>query len=450
MLKAKYRLVYEGRDVTRDLEGWVLSLTYKDKTVGEADELTVVVRDDDHRWKGEWNPKQGDRIVATIESEGRVLECGAFTVDELNYGGGVSGHTLSIGALSAGVKTQVRTKSSFSHEGKTLRQLVGSYADKYGWRVEGLIRDFRINKVTQFHETDLGFLHRIASEFGYLFTLRGNVLVFSYLPDMAREKSVVLVKWDDARTDYTIRDKVAGIYVRGQYRYHNRKEKKTYDELVKGGANPSVDVLREVEGIDNDEQGLYKVEGKMYKKNLDQVEIQCTVPGNCLLVSGVHADVEGWWNYSGKYFCSESVHVVDRNGNYVTSPILKKVVASNDSAVSAKVGKSKDDVPLTLEGRIRASKNVEELVREAIDALGNIVGEQPLGKDVWKPNISVLQQVAGRLYTIGNRNGVGAFLRISNDTIEKRYRAKDVTGAQRYANEVMELLQRKMEAGTYR
>jgi hypothetical protein len=283
-----------------------------------------------------------------------------------------------------------------------------------------------------------------------MFALRGNILVFSYLPDMTKEKSVMVVNWEDAKMNYSIRDKVAGIYVRGQYRYHNRKEKKTYDDLVKAGANPSVDMMREVEGIDNDEEGLYKVDGRMYKKNMDQVEIQCSVPGSVLLVSGVNVDVEGWWNYSGKYFCSESVHVVDRQGNYVTAPTMKKIVANNDAAVSGKVGKTAEGVPLTLEGRIRVSRNVEELVREAISALGNIVGEEPLGSDVYRPNIKVLRLVADRLYSIGNRDGVGAYLRVSIETLERRYKVKDLAGVQRYANEVMKLLERNLEEGKYR
>jgi len=339
--KATYKIVYEGKDITRDLEGEVISLSYRDKTIGEADEISLVLKDELHKWKSSWNPQKGDKLEANIITGDQLLRCGEFSIDEVDFlGSAEGGDTVSIKALSAGVRTSVRTKSSFAHEGKTLKQVAQKIADKYNYRVQGIIHNYSIGRITQFHETDLGFLHRIAEEYGYVFSLRGNILVFTYLPDLCNTKAAIDVDFADAKLNYQIRDKVAGIYVRGQYRYHNRKEKKLYDGLVNAGANPSADVFRSVDHIDNDEHGLYKVDGRMYKKNMEQVEINCTVPGNVILVSGINVNMTNWFNYSGKFFLSESSHIVDGNNNYVTGCQFKKIVPNQKTGNKAgeKVG----------------------------------------------------------------------------------------------------------------
>ncbi len=342
-VKADYDITYEGKDITLDLQGEVVSVIYRDKTAGEADELTLNIKDEQHKWKDSWNPKKGDTIIANITSGSNQLQCGTFTVDNLSFTGNrEGGHMLCLQALSAGVKTAVRTKTSFAHEGKSLKAIAEKIADKYNYKVQGIIHNYSINRVTQFHETDIEFLHRVALEFGYMFTLRGNILVFSYLPELNMGDAVVTVDFGDIITDYNIIDKVAGIYVRGQNRYHNSKEKKLYDSLVAAGANPSADVLRSIDHVDNDEQGLYKVDGRMYKKNLEQVEIDATFPGNVLCVGGVNASLTNWFNYSGKYLVGESTHQVDRENNYTTSAQFKKILqnAATGNAPGDKVGYS--------------------------------------------------------------------------------------------------------------
>lgn len=332
--KAVLKIVYEGKDITVDLNPYLISLTYRDKAVGEADELTIELRNNSFIWMWVWNPQKGDAISAEIIQGDASLPCGKFTVDEVTFRGSRdAGHVATIMALGAGIKEQLRTKTSFAHEGKTLKELVKKYADKYHYKVQGLIHNFSIARVTQWHETDLGFLQRIAEQFGYFFSVKGDIMVFTYLPDMNNAAGAVTVRMD-AALDYFVRDKVAGVYVKAQNRYYNKKQKKLFDNLVQAGAQPSFDGLTLHGKADNDEQGIYKAGGRLYKKNMEQVEIDVKVPGNIYLLSGNNVNTVGWFNYNGVYMIAQAAHTVTRDGSYITHAIYKKIVKNKGAAAA--------------------------------------------------------------------------------------------------------------------
>lgn len=338
-MKASYQVVYEGRNITADISDLILRISYTDKTLREADDLSITVIDDDHRWKNAWNPKKGDKIEVSITTDEGTLPCGVFDVDTCSFSGdNESGHICTIRGLSAGVKTTVRTKTSFAHEGKTLAAVVKKVADKYNYKVQGIIKNFKLERVTQFHETDLAFLQRLATEYGYTFSLRGDTFVFTYLKELAAVESVGTIDFNEIIGGYSIEDKVAGIYVRGQYRYHKAKEKRLIERVVEDGTGASSsDTLAIREHVDSDEEGMYKVQGQIYKKNMDQVELGCTLPGNIYIVAGNCVAAVNWGGaYDGKYFISESTHIIERDGSYTTSARYKRVLPATGAEVGTK------------------------------------------------------------------------------------------------------------------
>lgn len=331
--KVALKIVYEGRDITIDLMPYLISFSYRDKAVGEADELSIVLRNNSMIWMWAWNPQKGDTITAEIIQGNGRLDCGKFTVDEPVFTGSKdSGHICTINALGAGVKDNVRTKSSFAHEGKTLKAIAEKIAGKYKYKVQGIIHDYSIRRVTQWHETDLGFLHRIAAEFGYLFALKGDVLVFTYFPELNNAAGAMTVKRIECM-GYTVRDKTAGVYVKGQNRYYNAKKKQLLENSVDGGASGSSDTHRTHSKVDNDEQGVYRAGGRLYKKNMDQVEINVTMPGNIYVMSGNNVNAEGFFNYNGVYMIAEATHTVTKDAGYVTYPVFKKIVKNKGEGV---------------------------------------------------------------------------------------------------------------------
>ena len=55
----KVRLVikYADKDITKDLSGSILSLTYTSNASGEADSIELSVEDRDGKWQSVWYPQ---------------------------------------------------------------------------------------------------------------------------------------------------------------------------------------------------------------------------------------------------------------------------------------------------------------------------------------------------------------------------------------------------------
>lgn len=323
--KAALKVTYEGADITVDILPYLMSFTYRDKVSGESDELTLQLRDNAHLWKWAWMPKSGDKIEADIIQGNTGLPCGKFEVTEVSFTGSTdSGHTCTITALSAGVLAPHKTKTSWAHEGTTLKAIAEHYAKKYHWKVQGIIHNYSIARVTQFNESDLGFLHRLAEEYGYALTLKGETLVFTYMEDMNNAAGTIKVKRDEL-ISYSIRDKTVGIYVKGQNRYYNPKKKKLIENSVDGGGK-GADTYRTHSKADNDAQGLQWVGGRLYKKNMEQTQVDATMPGNIYIMAGNNVNLEGFFNFNGVYMISEANHSVTPDGGYITSAVFKNIV----------------------------------------------------------------------------------------------------------------------------
>ncbi|MDZ7822963.1 MAG: hypothetical protein U5K75_02255 [Ahrensia sp.] len=75
-----FRLIYQGTDISGDMDPMTTAINYVDNLHGKADEIDVTVQDKDGRWKGSWKPEPGDTMDLTIyDGAGGVLPCGTFT-----------------------------------------------------------------------------------------------------------------------------------------------------------------------------------------------------------------------------------------------------------------------------------------------------------------------------------------------------------------------------------
>lgn len=329
---ASLTLIYEGKNVTGDLTPLLDSFTYTDKTEGEADELELTLMNDDDRWINGWHPSKGDTIAASITQDGQVMQCGKFEVDEISGGGSrQSGSTVTLRCIAAGFTYNIRSKKSHAHENKTLRQIVQKVADEYGFKVNGIVKDFSIGRVNQYNETDMAFLHRLADKFGYVFSLRDKTLVFTHVLDLHSQSAVdTIVRQDN--TDWTFKDKVSNIYNKARHRHHNKKNKKLYDLAISAGIEPSkaIQATLEVRGrVDNDLQSEQHANGKLYKANEKELELTIGCPGKIIYLAGNCVNTQGFGVYDQKYIIAESSHTITKGGGYTTGVKLRKTLKQN-------------------------------------------------------------------------------------------------------------------------
>lgn len=321
--KASYKVVFAGRDVTTDISPFLLSISYNDKTQGACDEIEIVVEDTDGLWRGEWYPQKGDTLDVTIGMDGVVVPCGVFEIDEIEMSGPPD--QISIRGLSTGIKSPLRTKRSQAYENQSLQAIAETVAGRHGLTVSGEIETIQIERETQNRETDLSFLARVAAEFGYVFNLRGENLVFTTVFKLEAADPVTEVD----RTDlirYSIRDKTSGVFKSAQTRYVNPQTNKLQAGAVDGADDVETnDVLELRVRVENDGQAESKSKAALHMANSRQQSGSLTLPGSPMLLAGSNFDLTGMGTVSGKYHIVESSHRIDAAAGYLTTVEIKRV-----------------------------------------------------------------------------------------------------------------------------
>lgn len=318
-----YKILYNSKDITRDISDHLLSLSYTDKVEGESDEIEIEVEDKDALWQNDWFPEKGDTIEVQIIDAGAVLKCGKFTVDEKKLKCGRSdGDTFQISGVAASITKKLRTKRSTAHENKTLRQLAQVVADRHGLTVKGTIPDIRFSRVTQNVETDLSFLNRIAQEYGLLFSIRDKQLVFQDKVELESKLHILSLDKTDVQ-DFEFLDKTENTFKDAKVSYHNpeKNEHIEYESEDPDGYDTLIDRSK----VENSQQAEKKAKAGLHKKNSRTLTCSVTCPGNVLLLSGVNVELTGFGKFSCIGHITEAKHSLDRSDGYTCSFEAKKV-----------------------------------------------------------------------------------------------------------------------------
>lgn len=345
----KFKLIYEGKDITADMSRFVDDLTYTDNESGESDEITIGLHDIDDLWKGPWFPLKGDKVKLELGYNSDMIDCGTFTVDEIEFSGPPD--RVVISALSAGVKSPLRTKNNKAYEKQTLKQIAEEIAKKYGFQLvagDGNQKslEIKVERVTQNRETDLSFLKRIGLDNGILFSVRDTNIVFTSVYSLEEKKSITSFDKTDL-ISFNFKDKATKVYKSCVVKYLDPKTGKVVKAETKADDTSSEDVLEVRTRVENLQQAENKSKAYLHDANSKQQEGNITIEGNTDVMAGVNVDIYGIGGLSGKFKVKRSTHTFNRGGGYTTSadlqrldvPILRDkfvlgdVLFDNDSAV---------------------------------------------------------------------------------------------------------------------
>lgn len=331
VIEAKYRVVYNGKNITADLAGTLVSLTYTDHSEGSSDELQLTVEDSLGLWRYPWIPAKGDKLEAFIGDGDVMVPCGRFEVDEMNFTGPPD--SLEIRALAVPVTSSMRTRRSYAHENKTLAEIARSIAKDNGLTVQGKIRgNLRLERTMQHQETDLAFLRRVSMKFGYVFSIRDDKLIFTSIYDLESASSVASID-RSGLTRYDLKDTAHNVYRAAKVKYHEPNT----NELVEAGHDDetgletSGSVLTIYERAENFQQAEEMGRAALHRANTRAQEGTLVFPGNPLILAGVNIELTGMGRLSGIYHVKKSVHSLTPSGAYTTDVEVKKVALINES-----------------------------------------------------------------------------------------------------------------------
>lgn len=336
-----FRVSYGAGDVTAAIDDFLVRLDFTDNLHGKADEIQIQVEDTSGAFTGEFWPKKGDDLNVSIGWNGGELDglwpCGYFVIDEAQADGPPD--TVTIKALSSSIKKPVRQRNSRAFEGQTIKQIADKIAAENGMSILGELPEILITRATQHKETDLGFLARLASEYGCICKANGDAaLIMHSLDDLLSRQCEALID----RTNiirYSFRSKTADAPRAHVARYFNPATKQLLggtvpDRLaiplastpapgaiglfnrswIGGDKAGRMDVGKWFERLEDQAQADARITARLMKATLGQVEGSITIPGDPRMRAGMNAYLDGFGVLTGPYLVTMARHSLTRGG----------------------------------------------------------------------------------------------------------------------------------------
>ena len=326
--KATVQVVYNQKDISRSLDADFISLHVTDKLNGESDELEITLHDAHDKWSNDWYAGKGDTLAIKITDELGTLDAGTFEIDEIE----ISGHnpqTVTIKGLATGVSHPLRTKNNTAHDNSSLAKIARHYAQKHGLTLVGKIKDIPIERSTQYQETDIAYLKRLADQYGYVVTIKKKQLIFSEIASLKTLPTHVTVHKQDL-SSYRITDKIREVAKSAKQTSTNAQKRKTHKSHKQ--ADQSGDYLTSSDQINsrhhasNDADASLQSQAKLDKANNEKTTGDISFcRGRTDIKAGKVVDLQGFGVLSGRYQLSDVSHTVDRSGGYYTESSIKRI-----------------------------------------------------------------------------------------------------------------------------
>src|SRR5690554_5394618 len=313
MRRAGVDIVYQGVNITKDVEKDKIEFTYNDNATGRADDISLSIKDDTGKWISSWAPERGDAGQAILwtkdwdkEGDSKSLDCGIFQVDEPQYSG--PPRTVTIKASSTPANTEfMHTPRSDVWDGASIKEIAQTIARNAGLK---LVYDSKAEPITDFleqsEESDASFLYNICQRNGLAMKLYDKRIVIFDETIYEAKKAVMTIReedmlpgwncgssltdsgYDGCRTVYV--DMAAGELIDYLYRIPGRKGSKIYH------VNEECLSIAEAERL---------AKSAVREKNKNEFTFSCSIPGNLSLVSSQTVNIEGFGKFDGKYYIDQ-------------------------------------------------------------------------------------------------------------------------------------------------
>ncbi|ECG8633660.1 phage protein D [Salmonella enterica subsp. salamae] len=322
-------LRYNLKDITHDITAYATSITFTDKLSGESDELEVELEDSEQRWRDAWYPGMGDTLALQLGFQGMPLtDCGGFSIDEIELSGPPD--SVSIRGRSAPVTRAMRTKSNRGFENTTLAAIAGRIARKHKLKLEGQIEPLTLERITQYGESDLAFLKRLANDYGYMVKVTPEKLIFSHLGKL-RDAPVIRTITPQEVSRWTLRDTLHEVYKGVKNKHQNSQTRtlvtfnadnttttRTEKKSSSSGMSTSSDIINTSDRAQNAEEASAKGKAKLDSKNEYKHAGTLSLEGDLSLRAGGSVTLSGFGKSDGKWLIISARHSLARSSGLTT------------------------------------------------------------------------------------------------------------------------------------
>lgn len=388
--KSSVQISISGKDITHDLAPYLISFTYNDKSSVEVDDINLTLEDRDDLFIDDWHPDLGEIIECRIICRNWVkpgdkleLYCGKFEIDEITLNGPPS--TIQIKAVSMLNSKLRRELHNKPWEKVTLEEICQGITKANNMELVFDAEDVDIDRVEQTDQSDLSFISKLCSDYGYNIKIDGETL-FIYAEEIYEAKDIAFNISRFEVESYQGNRQAHDLYKECKVQYYDPNKKGTHHAKVKhrdsytknlpqalqqsgdkNWQNNLPAALREQYGSKSKKPKPDKKKKKTYstytyldqaningtgktlvirakvksqaeaeklaraalrQKNKSEQTLEFSSIGITTAIAGVVVETGDFGRYDGIYLINDTTHQINKGGGYTTSVRMHRVLGS--------------------------------------------------------------------------------------------------------------------------
>lgn len=312
-MKPSYRVTVDGKDITPVIDGRLIELTLTDKRGMDSDEVSLSLSDHDGRLA---LPRKGALITVAIGFDGRLIDKGSYTADEIGHDGPPD--KLTVRARAADMRHELKAQKSRSFHDTTLGAIFAQIAADNGLTpaLDAGLSATPIAHVDQTNESDMHFLTRLAKQYDALASIkdgrllllkngRGRTAGGGALPTVVIARS----QGDTHHFQSNDRDAYTGV----KAKYHNKHAAK--EQAALAGDDETSKTLPRLYANEKEAQDAADAEQQRLQRGKATLSLTLAigrpelVPENPIKVTGFKAEID-----SVNWIVTQLTHTLNESG----------------------------------------------------------------------------------------------------------------------------------------
>ena len=323
---AEVVIIYEGKNISKDIASYLLSFTYTDNASDKADDISFSLEDRKRLWVDDWFPTKGDKVKASIvvhewdaPDKTKSLPCGTFEVDEVTVSG--PPNTVTIKGISTLVSKPMRQeKHTKAWENVKLSTIAGDMANKNGLKLFwDSKKDPLFERRDQVEMSDLEFFSGLAKDYGIAVKVTDTQLVCYNKEEYEEKNPVGELKFGDKKLlSWSFSSKAAGTYKAARLQYHDPVKNINIDVTEESedeteGTGRTLEINQKADTIDDAKKIAQE---RLKSVNKKEITGNLTLMGDLRFVGASNIKISGFGAFDGDYVIEKATHSV--SGSYTT------------------------------------------------------------------------------------------------------------------------------------
>lgn len=329
-------VIIEGKDITKDIEPYLLSVSYTDVLEGESNTAQISLHDRERLFIADWFPKRGDsaeislsKLNWTGESDSDSVSFGVFEIDEIeNKVSASSGNIASIKLNSIANKSELRSiDKSRSWEKVKLSKIATDLTQEAGLELFFDADDVDIERAEQKETSNLKFLHKLCKDNGLCLRVsNGKVIIFDAERYEAKDAVTTLTYGDENIISFSGKATISKIYKSARVKYQHGKQAEKFDYKFDDPEKSDGMTLEINQKVDSPAEAEKLAKKKLKEKNREEITVNLNVIGNFIYLAGQTLELKDFGFYDGRYMIKKVTHSVGKG--YTCSLEMYRCVTS--------------------------------------------------------------------------------------------------------------------------